>query len=63
LAHLAGALRAEGFQYRLLDANLEGILFLLKTPIEARDTWTRRALKHIDSNLESLRDIGQKDCP
>jgi hypothetical protein len=58
LAHLAGALRAEGFQYRLLDANLEGILFLLKTPIEARDTWTRRALKHIDSNLESLRDIG-----
>jgi hypothetical protein len=58
LAHLAGALRAEGFQYRLLDANLEGILFLLKTPIEARDTWTRRALKHIDSNLELLRDIG-----
>jgi radical SAM superfamily enzyme YgiQ (UPF0313 family) len=58
LAHLAGALRDEGFQYRLLDANLEGILFLLKIPIEARDTWTRRAHKHIDSNLESLRDIG-----
>ena len=71
LAHLAGALRAHGFQYRLLDANLEGILYLLKRPVEARDTWTRRALKHIDSNLESLRDIDlyrevrqiQKDCP
>ena len=57
LAHLAGALHAHGIQYRLLDANLEGILFLLKRPIEARDTWTRRALKHIDSNLESLRNI------
>jgi hypothetical protein len=57
LAHLAGALRAHGIQYRLLDANLEGILYLLKRPVEAHDTWTRRALKHIDSNLESLRNI------
>jgi radical SAM superfamily enzyme YgiQ (UPF0313 family) len=57
LAHLAGALRAHGFQYRLLDANLEGILYLLKRPVEARDTWTRRALKHIGPNLESLRNI------
>jgi hypothetical protein len=57
LAHLAGALRAHGFQYRLLDANIEGILYLLKRPVEARDTWTRRALKHIDPNLESLRSI------
>ena len=57
MAHLAGALRAHNLQYRLLDANIEGILSLLKTPVEARDTWTRRALKHIDSNLESLRNI------
>jgi hypothetical protein len=57
LAHLAGALRAHGFQYRLLDANIEGILSLLKTPVEARDVWTRRALKNIDSNLELLRNI------
>ena len=57
LAHLAGALRAHGFQYRLFDANLEGILYLLKRPIDARDTWTRRALKHRDSNLASLRNI------
>ena len=45
------------FNIGLLDANLEGILYLLKRPVEARDTWTRRALKHIDSNLESLRNI------
>ena len=57
LAHLAGALRAHDVEYRLLDANLEGILHLLKTPVEARDTWTRRALKHIGSNLDSLRNI------
>jgi hypothetical protein len=57
LAHLAGALHAHDIGYRLLDANLEGILFLLKTPVEARDTWTQRALKHIDSNLELLRNI------
>ena len=57
LAHLAGALRAHGFQYQLLDVNLEGILYLLKIPVEARDTWTRRAFKHIDSNLKSLRNL------
>jgi hypothetical protein len=55
LAHLAGALHAHGIQYRLLDANLEGILHLLKTPVEAHDVWTRRAVKNVDSNLESLR--------
>jgi hypothetical protein len=58
LAHLAGALRAYDVKYRLIDASLEGILYLLKKPVEASDTWTQRALKHIDSNLESLRDIG-----
>jgi hypothetical protein len=57
LAHLAGALRAHDVEYRLLDANLEGILYLLKRPVEAHDIWTRRALKHIDANLESLRNI------
>jgi len=55
LAHLAGALRAYGVQYRLLDANLGSILYLLKKPIEAQDTWTRRAARHLDANLDSLR--------
>jgi hypothetical protein len=58
LSHLAGALRAHGIQYQLVDANLEGILYLLKRPVEARDVWTRRAAKHIDANLESLRHSG-----
>jgi hypothetical protein len=57
IVQLAGALRAYGIPYRLLDANLEGILYLLKRPVDARDTWTRRALKHIFSHLESFRDI------
>lgn len=59
LAQLAGALCANDIQYRFLDANLEGLLYLLKKPVEARDTWTKRTIKHRDSNLESLRN---PDC-
>ncbi len=55
LAHLAGALRARGIQYRLLDANLGGILYLLKKPVEAQDTWTCRSARHLDANLDLLR--------
>ncbi len=58
ISHLAGALRAHGIPYHLLDASLEGMLFLLKRPIVAGDTWTGRASRNIVSHLRSFKDIG-----
>jgi len=55
IARLSGALTAHGISSRLLDANLEGLLFLLSRSCPASDTWTRRAVKHNLANLVALR--------
>ncbi len=50
-----------GIEYRLLDANLEGILYLLRRPVPPErvdDVWTRRAFHNLEHNLSSLRDPG-----
>jgi len=57
VARLAGALQAHGIPCRLLDASLEGLLWLLGRPLAARDTWSRRAERHRDAHLGALRDI------
>jgi len=56
IAKLAGALNAHGVSCAVLDANLEGLLYLLRQPRTASDTWTRRAVKNILSNLAALRE-------
>ncbi len=56
IAKLAGALKARHIPCTLLDANLEGQLFLLQQPLTAPDTWTRRAIKNISTNLAALKD-------
>jgi len=56
IAKLAGALNAHGVSCSILDANLGGLLYLLQQPQTASDTWTRRAVKNISSNLAALRD-------
>jgi hypothetical protein len=56
IAKLAGALTTHGISCTVLDANLEGLLSLLQRPQAAFDTWTRRAVKNIASNLAALRD-------
>ncbi len=56
VAKLAGALNAHGIPCTVLDANLEGLLYLMQQPQAASDTWTRRAVKNISSNLAALRD-------
>jgi hypothetical protein len=58
IAHLAGALRENGLPCRLLDANLEGLLFLLRAAEEPLDTWGRRAYRGLGSNLAGLRSRG-----
>lgn len=55
IARLAGALRAGGVDCRVYDASLDGVLDLLQRSMGVDDTWSRRALKHRDVNLEALR--------
>lgn len=57
IARLAGVLQDHHIPCRLLDANLEGVLWLLGQTPAVDDTWTRRAAKHVDRNLAALRDI------
>jgi hypothetical protein len=48
-----------GVEHRLLDANREGLLYLLRSPLPsetARDTWTWRALRNLEPNLSAMRD-------
>lgn len=58
IAMLAGALASHGIGCTLLDANLEGLLFLLDRPRTAGDTWTRRAHANRTRNIAALRDAG-----
>jgi hypothetical protein len=56
IAKLCGALYHHGINYDVLDANLEGLLFLLNTPPASSDTWTYRASRHLSRHLASLKD-------
>jgi hypothetical protein len=57
---LAGALTRHGAKYMVVDANLEGILSLLKCNADRDlhplppDRWTVRAHRYLESNLASL---------
>ena len=55
LASLTGALKAKGRQCLIIDANMEGLMFLLKSKGTAEDTWSRRASLHLDENLASIK--------
>ncbi len=56
IAMLSATLHAHGVPCRVLDANLEGQLWLLGQSLPATDTWTRRGAKNLDRNLAALRD-------
>jgi radical SAM superfamily enzyme YgiQ (UPF0313 family) len=60
IAKLSGALKHHGIKHRVLDANLEGLLFLLQNAKEPQHglsgTWTRRAFRNSRRNLDALRD-------
>ncbi|OGR00048.1 MAG: radical SAM protein [Deltaproteobacteria bacterium RIFOXYD12_FULL_55_16] len=55
IARLAGALRGHGLPCTLLDANLEGQLFLLAGSPAGTDTWSLRAGRNLNANLAALR--------
>ena len=54
IAKLCGALNDHRVRYRVLDANLEGLVSLLKTSPASPDTWSRRAARHLPKHLASL---------
>lgn len=55
IARLAGVLRQSGADCRVYDANLAGVLDLVRQPVCVNDTWSKRAFKHIEKNLTALR--------
>ncbi|MCX5874940.1 MAG: radical SAM protein [Deltaproteobacteria bacterium] len=55
IARLAGTLRGHGLPCTLLDANLEGQMFLLAAPSLGTDTWSLRAGRNLSDNLTALR--------
>ena len=54
IAKLAGALRRHGATCTVADLNIEGLRFLLGQPLQVDDTWSRRAVRHVDKNLADL---------
>src|SRR4030043_1625039 len=54
IAKFCGTLNQYGIKYRVLDANLEGLLNLLKISPVSLDTWTYRASRHLSRHLASL---------
>jgi hypothetical protein len=54
IAKLSGALNRHTITCRVVDANFEGIMSLLKAPQKPQDTWTKRAIHHLTGNLASL---------
>jgi hypothetical protein len=54
IAKLCGALDYHGIGYKVLDANLEGLLSLLKASPVPSDTWSFRAFRHLSKHLASL---------
>lgn len=55
LARLAGAVKRAGGECEVLDANIEGLLYLLHGPVDIQDTWTARAVSHLRRNLDAMR--------
>lgn len=55
VARLAGALRFNGIECTVIDANIQGLYHLLGAPQSPADTWSRRAMRHLKPHLASLR--------
>ncbi|MDH4322188.1 MAG: radical SAM protein [Desulfobulbaceae bacterium] len=57
IALLSGILQRNGVPCTLLDANLEGLFFLLRRPLTTpSDTWSRRACRGLADNLAGFKD-------
>jgi hypothetical protein len=60
IAKLSACLKANKIKHEVIDANLEGILFLIKHASDKNttvDRWTTRACKNRENHLAALQDI------
>ncbi len=60
IAKLSSCLKAHNINHQIIDANLEGIIYLLQETADkntAIDRWTVRAVKNLQKNLGALRNI------
>lgn len=55
IAQLAGFLKHHNHTCDTVDLNIEGLLFLLSSSNGAEDTWSRRAYKNLERNLQHVR--------
>ncbi|MCX8109907.1 MAG: radical SAM protein [Syntrophorhabdaceae bacterium] len=55
IARLAGALSANSIEFDVVDANIEGIQWLIKGTPPGSDRWAKRAVKNLDSNMASIK--------
>ncbi len=55
VTRLAGALRDHGVAGTVIDANMEGLLDLVRRQYGVGDTWSVRARRNLDSHLVQLR--------
>lgn len=55
IARLSGLLKGNNIPCTILDANIEGLLFLLKLAPYSHDKWSTRAYRDIDKNLAALK--------
>lgn len=60
IARLAGALNRHGIKHTVLDANIEGLFYLMEHPRSKPDTksdrWTLRAFRNLSKNISALKD-------
>ena len=63
VARLAGALRSHGIACTVIDANIEGLYHVLHRLQQPADTWSRRAYRHRERHLASLRDATAYQTP
>lgn len=55
VALLSGALKDNGIPCEVVDANMEGILYLIRSDVKLNDPWSRRAIKKREQNLAELK--------
>lgn len=56
VALLAAALKEQGHPCLVIDASLQGLLYLINSDIKPVDSWSTRALKHREQILTDLKD-------
>jgi hypothetical protein len=54
LAKLAGALTHHHINHHIIDTNIEALFHRIHKPADGSDPWTRRAARHLTSNMEAL---------